>query len=162
MNTKEKLVTLETLEPGDRVEKGGVRYEVVDFTNERKVVFLKPVSEGTFKAEPYVHLVDRLELSAFKPVQPAPAEKEEEWWNKNVYRVRETYDFYDVPRDGVEKLVIEAKRRGAEEAWRECRFLVAHTKLWSKGNVEGTRQDILARLDAKLESLNRPLGNYEY
>lgn len=102
---------------------------------------------------------------------PAPAEKEEEWWNKYVYRVRETYDFYGVPRDGVEKLVIEAKRRGAEEAWKEMYSVLDTIETgrdvrWPDNvpwHEEGDGWDALKidmrmAIDAKLESLNKPAG----
>ncbi len=50
-------------------------------------------------------------------------------------------------RDKVDGL-IEAARR---EAIRECVDYIQHTKLWSKGTVEGTRNDIIAKLQlAKL------------
>lgn len=90
---------------------------------------------------------------------PAPAEKEEEWWERKFELEFAGYtgDRFGEYKAFTREIIAEAKRRGAEEAWKECRFFVARMKLWSKGNVEGTRQDILARFDAKIGSLNKPV-----
>lgn len=96
---------------------------------------------------------------------PAPAEKEEEWWEEYTQllhfadgSLEENVHVKDIP-----KIVTEAKRRGAEEAWKEAKCIIEAQKKY-RGIISTAGGDfiLLVRLveaiDAKLDSLNKPAG----
>lgn len=70
---------------------------------------------------------------------PAPVEKEEEWWNDDRYSRTEDGDcgcdgqwriIYEMPA-----IIAEAKRRGAQEAWKEARKLLDDCSEFSDGGI---------------------------
>ena len=108
----------------------------------------------------------KMGFDGWQPVQPAsppaPAEKEEEWWNDkkyheviDLYRADDTSaDVYDVP-----KIVAEAKRRGAQEAWKEAmRIAQSHTKFGEDGFKWIGHCFFINDVADKIESLNKPAG----
>lgn len=170
-----RVVTLETLEPGDEVEKdvGGVmvRRRILDATKANGwLISSRPYNEkdGLRDSDRGAEVVTPYYLlnTDYKPVQPAsppaPAEKEEEWWEGHFNR------HFPNPEDSWIKtwahfLVDEAKRRGAEEAWKEAKCIIEAQKKY-RGIISTAGGDfiLLVRLveaiDAKLESLNKPAG----
>lgn len=76
---------------------------------------------------------------------PTPAEKEEEWWHQSNMTIRE--------------IVTEAKRRGAEEAWKEAmRIAQSHTKRDEDGFQWIGHCLFINDAAEKLKSLNNPAG----
>lgn len=90
---------------------------------------------------------------------PAPAEKEEDWWKEWLSDGELPLHGHHGDRDdeAVSMLVAEAKRRGAEEAWKEAKKLVDACSEFTDGGayVSYTQWDDAS--DKKLESLNKPV-----
>lgn len=168
-----RVVTLETLEPGDEVEKdvGGVmvRRRILDATKANGwLISSRPYNEkdGLRDSDRGAEVVTPYYLlnTDYKPVQPAsppaPAEKEEEWWEDGKY-----WEF-DVDDEGMGMnvalhldMIAEAKRMGAEEAWKEMKAMV---QAGGEACEDVPRKigwwDVRNRIRAKLESINKPAG----
>ena len=110
-----------------------------------------------------------MEAAECAPVQPAsppaPAEKEEEWWQPIANEMSEaTFDdaaFYKERDAHISKIVAEAKRRGAEEAWKgaienlrdEMRRIQDHT---DNGFTKEQYAGFLVALNMLENRLNNP------
>lgn len=101
-------------------------------------------------------------------------EKEEEWWVKLWEESHRAYDV-ELVEDVLGLIIEEAKRRGAQEAWKEAKKIIETLKPKDPGGVgKGADKkywwdhgwDVGARnlciyaskeINAKLESLNKPV-----
>lgn len=178
-----RVVTLETLEPGDEVEKdvGGVmvRRRILDATKANGwLISSRPYNEkdGLRDSDRGAEVVTPYYLlnTDYKPVQPAsppaPAEKEEEWWESHFNR------HFPNPEDSWIKtwahfLVDEAMRRGEEKAWVDASVTLGcieagRDERWPENvpwNEEGSGWDALfvdmnKAIASKISSLNKPAG----
>lgn len=106
---------------------------------------------------------EKLEAAECAPVQPAPAEKEEEWWEdrQKFWREDRHLGGPECPTPLLEKIVAEAKRRGAEEAWKgaienlrdEMRRIQDHT---DNGFTKEQYAGFLVALNMLENRLNNP------
>ncbi len=85
---------------------------------------------------------------------------EKEWFEEELgMLVRDVTQVGSIPKSAakrrIKELIAEATRRGKVEMLAEIKNLVEHTKLWSKGTVEGTRQDILAKINSRIQQYGK-------
>ncbi len=165
-----RVVTLETLEPGDEVSSGSQFFYTVLHKITDNIVILSEwyerENESSILARSYGSTVTVAQMvdNKWQPIQPAsppaPAEKEEEWWEDGKY-----WEF-DVDDEGMGMnvalhldMIAEAKRMGAEEAWKEMKAMV---QAGGEACEDVPRKigwwDVRNRIRAKLESLNKPAG----
>lgn len=170
-----RVISLETLEPGDEVERmfQGEKYlaTCLDVSKNGIVKHMEETrTEGQERAAIYTGDVAwsttarKMGFDGWQPVQPAsppaPAEKEEEWWEdrKKFWKEDRHLGGPECPTPLFEKIIAEAKRRGAEEVRNAAKagFMECDTCRAIPGTPPLCRGCLHNR--KIIESLNKPAG----
>lgn len=109
---------------------------------------------------------EQFEKLAKEWLEHAPAEKKEEWWYDKhligLYGAMFECGDYEGLIEKIRLIVSEAKRRGAEEAWKELSELIADKDNMNSPGFTDSYKDSWQSLGSvvrqKLESINNPAG----